>query len=156
MFNGGKPDDRSNCRPFSVLPVVSRLFKKLIYDQLYQYPNKNKYLVSHQSGLRSLHSVVTRLLKGTSNWFIDIDNRRCTAMIFIGLQKAFDTVDHQILLDKMQFYGITGRAHKWFSSYLDNRKQYCRVNGTTSSIEMLIQSATRIVPRASSFSSIHQ
>ena len=51
------------------------------------------------------------------------------------LKKAFDTVYHQILLDKMQFYGITGLAHKWLSSYLDNRKQYCRVNGTTSSIE---------------------
>ena len=56
-------------------------------------------------------------------------------MIFIDLKKAFDTVDHQILLDKIQFYEITGHAHKWFSSYLDNRKQYCRVNGTTSSIK---------------------
>ena len=56
-------------------------------------------------------------------------------MIFIDLKIAFDTVDHQILLDKMQFYGITGRAHKWFSSYFDNWKQHCSVNGTTSSIE---------------------
>ena len=55
-------------------------------------------------------------------------------MIFIDLKKAFDTVDHQILLDKIQFYGITGHAHKWFSSYLENRKQYCRVNDTTSNI----------------------
>ena len=69
--------------------------------------------MSHQSGFRSLHSVVTCLLKGTSDWYIDIDNERYTAMIFIDLKKAFDTVDHQILLDKMQFYGITGRAHKW-------------------------------------------
>ena len=56
-------------------------------------------------------------------------------MIFIDLKKAFDTVDRQILSNKMQFYGITGRAHKWFSSYLHNRKQYCEVNGTTSSVE---------------------
>ena len=135
IFKGGKPDDRSNYRPISLLPVVSRLFEKLIYDQLYQYLDKHKYLVSHQSGFRSLHSVVTCLLKGTNDWYIDIDNGRYTAMIFIDLKKAFDTVDHQILLDKMQFYGITGRAHKWFSSYLDYRKQYCRVNGATSSIE---------------------
>ena len=120
IFKGGKPDDRSNYRPISVLPVVSRLFEKL---------------VSHQSGFRSLHSVVTCLLKGTSDWYIDIDNGRYTAMTFIDLKKAFDTVDHQILLDKMHFYGITGHAHKWFSSHLDNRKQCCRVNGTTSSIE---------------------
>ncbi len=135
IFKGGKPDDRSNYRPISVLPVVSRLFEKVIYDQLYQYLDKHKYLASHQSGFRSLHSVVTCLLKGTSDWYIDIDSGKYTAMIFIDLKKAFDTVDHQILLDKMQFYGITGLAHKWFSSYLDNRKQYCRVNGTTSSIE---------------------
>ena len=63
IFKGGKPDDRSNYRPSSVLPVVSRLFEKLIYDQLYQYLDKHKYLVSHQSGSRSLHSVVTCLLK---------------------------------------------------------------------------------------------
>ena len=56
-------------------------------------------------------------------------------MIFIDFKKAFDTVDHQILLIKVQFYGITGHAHRWFSSYLDNQKQYCRVKGTTSSIE---------------------
>ena len=78
---------------------------------------------------------MTCLLKGTSDWYTDIDNGRYTAMIFIDLKKAFDKVDHQIILDKMQFYGITGHVHNWFSSYLDNRKQYCRVNGTTSSIE---------------------
>ena len=135
IVKGGKPDDRSNYRHISVLPVVSRLIEKLIYDQLNQYLDKHKYLVSHQSGFRSLHSVVTCLLKGTSDWYIDIDNRKYTAMIFTDLKKEFDTVDHQILLDKMQFYGITGRSRKCFSSYLDNRKQYCRVNGTTSSIE---------------------
>ena len=64
IFKGGKPDDRSNYRPISVLLVVSRLFEKLIYDQLYQYLDKHKYPVSHQSGFRSLHSVVTCLLKG--------------------------------------------------------------------------------------------
>ena len=74
IFKGGKPDDRSNYRPISVLPVVSRLFEKLINDQLYQYLDKHKYLVSHQSRFRSLHSVVTCLLKGTNDWYINIDN----------------------------------------------------------------------------------
>ena len=98
IFKGGKLDDRSNYRPISVLPVVSRLFEKLICDQLYQYLNKHKYLVSNKSEFCSLHSIVTCLLKGTSDWYIDIDNGRYTAMIFIDLKKAFDTVDHQILL----------------------------------------------------------
>ena len=116
IFKGGKPDDCSNYRPISVLPVVSRPFEKLIYDQLYRYLDKHKYLASHHSGFRSLHLVETCLLKGTSDWFFDIDRGKYTAMIFIDLKKAFDTVDHQILIDKMQFYGITGLAHKWSSS----------------------------------------
>ena len=91
--------------------------------------------MSQQSGFRSLSSVVTCLLKGTSDWYININYGRYTAMIFIDLKKAFDTVDHQIFLDKMQFYGITGHALKWFSSYLDNRKYYYRVNSTFCSIE---------------------
>ena len=112
IFKEGKLDDRSNYRPISVLPVVSRLFEKLIYGQLYQYLDEHKYLASHQSGFRSLHSVVTCLLKGTSDWFFGIDRGKYTAMIFIDLKKAFDTVDHHKLLDKMQFYGITGLSHK--------------------------------------------
>ena len=73
IFKGGKPDDSSNYRPISVVPVVSRLFEKLIYDQIYRYLDKHKYLPSHQSGFRSLHSFVTCLLKGSSNWFFDIE-----------------------------------------------------------------------------------
>ena len=95
IFKGAKPDDRSNYRPISVLPVVSRLFEELIYDQLYQYLDKHKYLASHQSGFPSLHSFVTCLLKGASDWFFDIDRGKYTAMIFIDLKKAFDKVDHQ-------------------------------------------------------------
>ena len=91
--------------------------------------------MSHQSGFRSLNSITTCLLKETSDWYIDMDNGRYTAIIIIDLKKAFHTVDHQIFLDTMLFYGITGLAHKWFSSYLDNQKQYCRVNGTVSSID---------------------
>ena len=87
-FKRGKPDDRSNCRPISVLPVVSRLFEKLRCDHLYQYLDKHKYLVSHQSGFCSLHLVVTCLLKGTSDWYIDVDNGRYTTMIFIDLKKS--------------------------------------------------------------------
>ena len=56
-------------------------------------------------------------------------------MIFIDLKKAFDTVDHGILLDKMKFYGICGLKHDWYRSYLNNRKQFCKVNGVLSDIE---------------------
>ena len=129
VFKGGKIDERSNYRHISVLPVISRLFEKLIYDQLYQYLDKHRHLALQQSGFRSLHSVVTCFLKGANEWYTDMDKGMHPAMIFIYLKKAFDSVDHKILLNKMQLYGITGPAHKWPSSYLDNRDQCFRVNG---------------------------
>ena len=119
----------------SVLPAASRLFEKLVYDQLYRYLDENKLICLPQSGFRSLHSVVTCLLKCTNDWHVNIDKGKFTAMIFIDLKKAFDTVDHGILLDKMKFYGISGIEHDWFRSYLNNRKQFCKVNGVSSDIK---------------------
>ena len=132
IFKGGNADDRSNYRPISVLPVVSRLFDKLIYDQFYKYLVSNKHLYSDQYGFRHLHSVISCLLRCTNDWYFNIDRGKYTAMIFIDLKKAFDTVDHKILLDKMHHYGIDGLEHLWFSSYLHNRRQCCKVNGVTS------------------------
>ena len=132
IFKSGSTEDRSNNRPISVLPVVSRLFEKLIYDQLYEYLDSNKHLFKDQYGFHNLHSVVSCLLNCTNDWYVNIDRGKFTAMIFIDLKKAFDTVDHQVLLNKMRNYGIDGLEHQWFSSYLDNRKQFCKVNGVSS------------------------
>ena len=108
------------------------MFKKLFYNQLYEYLDENKHLFSHQSGFRSLHSVVTSLLNNTNDWYVNIDNRKDTAMVFIDLKKAFDTVNHQILLAKLKKYGIDGL---WFQSYLENRRQFNRVNGACSDLK---------------------
>ena len=131
VFIGGNASDCLSYRPKSVLPVISLLFEKLIYDQIYKHPNSNKLLYSDQYGFRQLHSVVACLLKCT-DWYLNMDRREFTAMIFIDLKKAFDTVDHFIFLDKMQHYVIGGLEHKWFSSYLSNRRQCCTVNGVPS------------------------
>ena len=128
-------DDRSNYRPISVLPFVSRVFEKLIYNQLYDYLDRNKLLFSKQSGFRSLHSVVTCLLKCTNDWYLDMDKGQYTAMIFVDLKKAFDTVNHEILLKKLEKYGVTGSENAWFASYLCNRRQFCRVNGVSSGLD---------------------
>ena len=134
IFKSGSTEDRSNYRPISVLPVVSRLFEKLIYDQLYEYLDSNMHLFKDQYGFRNLHSVVSCLLNCTNDWYVNIDRGKFTAMIFIDLKKAFDTVDHQILLNRMRNYGIDGLEHQWFSSYLDNRRQFCKVNGVSSDL----------------------
>ena len=134
IFKSGAKDDRSNYRPASVLPLISRLFEKLIFNQFYEYLDANKSLYEHQSGFRLLHSVATALMASTNDWYMNINKGKYTGLIFIDLKKAFDTVDHEILLKKLKMYGVTGLEHDWFTSYLDNRKQFCRVDGTSSDV----------------------
>ena len=135
IFKSGQTNDRSNYRPISVLPVLARVFEKLIFNQLYDYLDKNKHLFSNQSGFRALHSVVTCLLNNTDDWYVNMDNGRYTANIFIDLKKAFDTVDHDILLAKLRKYGVENLELTWFTSYLTSRKQFCKVNGICSKTE---------------------
>ena len=135
IYKEGEKSDKSNYRPISVLPVLSRIFEKLIYDQLYQYLDGSGFLTSDQSGFRPLHSTATCLLKCTDDWYSGMDKGHLTGLISIDLKKAFDTVDHKILCQKLEHYGVTGRELSWFNSYLSNRKQYCRINGMDSNIK---------------------
>ena len=126
IFKDGPENIKSNYHPISVLPTVSRLLEKVLYGQLYQYLDENKLLYLHQSGFRSLHSCVTCLLKSTND---------CGR--FHRPKKAFDTVDHSILLEKLSLYGIRGIELEWFRSYLNGRQQCCLVNGHISKIESI-------------------
>ena len=88
-----------------------------------------------QSGFLRLHSTLTCLLKNTDDWYSGLDLGRLVGLVFIDLKKAFDTVDHDILCEKLQIYGVQQRELFWFRSYLSNRKQFCRVNGVASDIQ---------------------
>ena len=135
IYKEGSSDERSNYRPISVLPVLSRQFEKLVYKQLYKYLDSHKFLYKHQSGFRSIHSVVTCLLSNTNEWYLNLDDRKYTGMVFIYLKKAFDTVDHDILAKKLYLYGVQNMALKWFQSYLNDRQQLCKVNGISSNVQ---------------------
>ena len=118
-----------------MLCVVSRLFKKLVVNQAYQYLIDNCFINSNQSGFRELHSTVTCLLKNTDDWYNGMNTRNLAGMVSVDLKKAFDTVDHQILCRKLESYGVLHRELAWFGSSLSNRVQYCRVNSVDSQIE---------------------
>ena len=135
IFKDGDKTEKSNYRPILVLPVVSRLFEKLVFNQLYQYLTDNCFINSNQSDFRELHSTVTCLFKNTDDWYNRMDTGNMTSMVFVDLKKAFDTFDHHILCRKLESDGVLHRELAWFGSYLSNRVQYCRVNGVDSQIE---------------------
>ena len=87
VFKKGSKSDLNNYRPISVIPAVSKIFEKLIYDQVYQYLNANNLLTNCQSGFRSLHSTLTALLEATNNWCVNIDKGLLNGVIFIDLKK---------------------------------------------------------------------
>ena len=116
---------------------MAKLFEKIIYDQLHNYLNVNNLLTSCQSGFRSLHSTLTALLETSNNWCVNVDKGLLNCVIFINLKKAFDTIDHEIILKKLAKYGVDQNALKWFKSYLANRLQRCNVNNHLSSTSPL-------------------
>ena len=134
IYKEGPTEDRSNYRPISVLPVLSCLFEKTIFDELNVYFEDNKSFFSYQSGFRALHSVLTCLLKSNDDWYQDFDKGFLSSVVFIDLRKAFDTVHHVILIQKLSHHGVRGRELVWFKSYLQDRKQCCKINGHTSKI----------------------
>ena len=96
LFKQGERSDLNNYRPISVMPIVAKVFERIIYNQLYGYLTQNDLISSHQSGFRSLHSTVTVLLHATDNWAFNIDIGNVNDVVFLDLKRAFDTVDHSI------------------------------------------------------------
>ena len=129
IFKKGKKNDLNSYRPISVIANVAKILEKIVYEQLFSYFNDNNLLTSCQSGFRSFHSTLTALTEATNSWSVNIDNGLLNGVVFLDLKKAFDTIDHSIILRKLQFYGIEQESLKWFQSYLDDRKQVCCVNG---------------------------
>ena len=95
--------------------MVAKVFERIIYDQLYAFLMDNSLLFSYQSGFRSLHSTVTSLLETTDDWTYNIDHHgNVKAVVFLDLKKAFDTVDHSIMISKLAVNGIGGASIEWF------------------------------------------
>ena len=132
-----KKDDNKlfgNYRPISLLSSISKIFERVAFNQLYDYFSSNGLLYESQYGFRKLHSTELAALEFTDRISQEMDAKKIPFSIFLDLSKAFDTLDHNVLLSKLNYYGIKDTALDWFKSYLTNRTQYVDCNGISSSI----------------------
>ena len=132
IFKEDLKTDPNNYRPNSVLPVVSKLIKRVVFNQLNEYLNNNNLLTESQSGFRPMFSTETALLEATNEWLWNVDNNLLNDVIFLDLKKAFDTIDHAILLVKLKLYGVSSQSPNWSWSYLSDRKQLTFIHGVQS------------------------
>ena len=113
----------SNYRPISLLSNLNKIFEKIIYNRMYAFLENHDILYGLQFGFRARHSTTHALISITENIRSALDDGKVSCGIFIDLQKAFDTVNHEILLKKLHHYGFRGIINEWFCSYLSERKQ---------------------------------
>ena len=122
----------TNYRPISLLLTISKLLEKLMCKRTYYFLEQTDQLYQSQYGFRKSHSCETAIMELASSIIKGKDDGFHTLVLFIDLSKAFDTVDHNILLDKLDKYGIRGVAKEWYRSYLTNRQMRvkCCVSNT--------------------------
>ena len=133
IFKSGDPKIFNNYRPISVLPVMSKILEKLMFNRVIDFFNAKNLMYSLQFGFRKFHNTSAALLYLVDKIISTISSNSYVLGIFVDLSKAFDTVNHAILLAKLYKYGLRGIAYDWFVSYLSNRFQFVTFNDMPSS-----------------------
>lgn len=124
--------EEGDFRPINTLPDIEKLLELSVYEQLLEYFNNNKLFMGYQSGFRQNHSCETAVQLTINKWQLSIDENKFVVAVFLDFKRAFETIDRQILLDKLNYYGIKGNVHKWFQQYLSNRLQITKIGKATS------------------------
>ena len=122
----------SNYRPISILPLFSKILEKIMQVRLVSYLNKYNIIYEHQYGFQENKSTSLAIMDMYSNLIKAIDGKQYSCGVFLDFSKAFDTVNHDLLIEKIEHYGIRGIASEWFKSYLSNRYQKVKIGNTMS------------------------
>ena len=138
LYKSNDPMIFSHYRPVSVLPLFSKLFKKIMYDRLIAFFDKWSILYKYQFGFRNNHSTYMALIFLMDKIISALNDGDYVLGLFLDFSKAFDTINHNILFDKLEFYGIRGNALWWLQSYLTDRYQYVEYNGVASSQKKIL------------------
>ena len=128
IYKKGNIDSFENYRPISLLTVFSKLFEKAAHERLYSFCLKHNVLNQHQHGFLKNKDINTALFDYVQSIYDHTEKKHLSCGIFLDLSKAFDTIDHNILIGKLERYGIRGTALSWFSSYLSGRQQAVYIN----------------------------
>ena len=134
IHKGDKKTDPNNFRPISILPIPMKIFEKIVHDQVSVFVKENSYLNDRQSGFRKLFSTTTAVLDVSEIILEEMNKNKFVGAVLIDLKKAFDTVDHKILLKKLWCYGFQNQSFEWFESYLTGRQQLTLLNNVESDL----------------------
>ena len=138
IFKKGDSTLVNNYRPISILHFFSKLFEKLMYVRLLKFIDNNSSISRRQFGFRAGLSTSDAIIEFLNHVYDRIDKKNKLIAVFLDFSKAFETVNHILLLNKLHHYGIRGCAHRWFSSYLSSRSQYVQC-GKSKSNEAMVQ-----------------
>ena len=145
IYKGENDQLIQNYRPISVLPFFPKIFENIIFNHVIHFLNDNNVLYDYQFGFRKQHSTSHAIITLVERVEKALDTGKVVVGVFLDLKKAFDTVNHTILLHKLEKYGIQGIVLKWFSSYLSCRRQYVQYDGCKSDVTQI----THGVPQGS-------
>ena len=143
LFKSGDRNLTENYRPISILPVFAKIIEKEVHNQVYAFLLEHKLLNKHQHGFRTRRSTNTALLSVIDKWLQGMDNSQVTAVVYLDLAKAFDTVRHPLLMEQLSLMEINGAEYDWFVSYLSNRKQRVVYDGVLSAAKPITCGVTQ-------------
>ena len=138
IHKGSSKMEVSNYRPISLLSSFSKIYEKLMHTRVLEFLEKNNSLFENQYGFRPGRSCEHALLDAKNTILHSLSKNQISLLLLLDYSKAFDVLDHGILLNKLEHYGIRGVALNWFKSYLDGRQQFVSINGSKSSLKPII------------------